>query len=355
LDKIAETILNNLPVGLLIIEADGKIIEANPSACQILGCPSNGFVGKSWGDVFLAPHNNPEFTEVVLAAIQKETPKIERITPYHAPDGTKKYLSIISSAQRENNKITAIVILFEDMTELYQMHDREKHILEQNHKLATLRAESLILFARSVAHQIRNPITTIAGFSRLLARNADETSREPLTVIEEETHKLEAIVLAVDEYSTIALGTILPVNLWMIIEEAKHHITNHPAALNQEIEWELECPDMSIKVDHKLISQALSEIFLNALDFAGPKTKIQICAKEETSNITITITDSGAGFTPDGLKMAFDPFFTTKSVGAGMGLTRAKRIVNEHQGNISIKNKPDNGGQVTIVLPMEPF
>ena len=355
MEKIAETILNNLPVGLLIIGADGKILEASPSACHILGCSNDGFVGHNWGDVFLAQKDNLEFTEVVLEAIQKETPKIERVTPYHSPNGEKKYLSVISSAQRENNKITAIVVLFEDLTELHHMHAREKSILEQNHKLATQKAESLILFARSVAHQIRNPIMAIAGFSRLLERKVDEITREPLTAIKEETYKLETLVRSVAEYSTITLGFVAPVNLWVIIEEAKHRIMNHSAVLDKEIKWEIECPDMNIRVDHELMSQAFSELLINGAEFVGPGAKVKLCVKEEDQSITITVTDSGSGFTPEGLEMAFDPFFTTKPVGAGMGLTRAKRIVNEHQGNITIENVPGNGGQVIITLPTEPF
>jgi len=355
MEKIVETILTNLPVGLLIIGAKGKIIEANPSACQILGCRSEGFVGNSWGDIFLSQEENLEFTGVVLDAIQKETPKIERITPYHAPDGTKKYLSVISSAQRENKKITAIVVLIEDLTDLHRMHDREKSILEQNHKLATQRAESLIEFARSVAHQIRNPIMSIAGFSRLLERKADEASRQPLAAITEETKKLETIVRAVSEYSTITPGRVAPVNLWVIIEEAKNRIINHPAIKDQDIEWKTECPDMNIRVDRDLMAQALSELLLNGAEFTGPEISIRICAREEGRNINISVTDSGPGFTPSGLEMAFDPFFTTKTVGAGMGLTRSKRIVNEHQGSVSIENTPDSGARVTITLPTEPF
>ncbi len=355
MEQLVETILKNLPVGLLIIDADGKIVEANPAACHILGCPKETFAGNTWGEIFMSREDNLEFSGVVFDAIQKEVPKIERLTLYRSPDGTDKYLSVISSVQRENRKIKAIVVLIEDLTELNHMHSREKSILEQNHRLATLRAESLISFARSVSHQIRNPIMAIAGFSRLLERKADKESRAPLEAIKIETMKLETMVRAVAEFSAISLGKIVPVNLWVIIEEAKRRIEDHPAVRGQDIQWKTECPDMNIKVDHGLMAQALSELFLNGAEFAGPGSLIKVCAREEGQNVLLTVTDSGKGFTPEGLTMAYDPFFTTKTVGAGMGLTRAKRIVNEHQGSIEIQNMPDNGGRVTLTLPVEPF
>lgn len=353
MDTFVATILANLPVGLLVIGGDGKIVQANPSACHILGCPIQGFVGNSWGDIFLSQEENLEFTQVVLDAIQKETPKIERVTPYHAPDGRQKFLSVISSAQRVEGKISAIVVLIEDLTELHDLHEREKSILAQNHKLAAERAESLISFARSVAHQIRNPIMAIAGFSRLLERKADEASREPLDAIIEETGKLETMVRAVAEYSSIATTNVTPINLWVVIEEARHRISEHPAVKGQPIAWESECPDMLIPVDRNLLTQAVAEVLLNAAEFAGPEATISLKGVAKDDLVTLTITDSGPGFTPEGLGMAFDPFYTTKTVGAGMGLTRAKRIVAEHQGTIGIANTPEGSARVTITLPVK--
>lgn len=352
---IQDTILDNLPVGLLIIGGDGRILEASPSASIILGSPAQKFVGEQWGDIFLAREDNLEFTGVVLDAIQNETPKIERVTPYLGPDGTRKFLSVISSTERKEGKITAIVVLFEDLTELHQMHEREKHMLEVNHRLAARRAESLVSFARSVAHQIRNPLTAIAGFTRLLERTMDESSREPLEAIMEEAKKLETMVRAVAEFSSIEMGSEASVNLWVIIEEAKRRIEDHPAVAGQSIVWKTECPDMNIKVDRDLIVKALAEVLLNAAEFGGPSTEVEICAKEQGSTIRIGVKDNGPGFTKEGLEMAFDPFYSTKTVGAGMGLTRARRIANEHQGTMDAGNMPEGGAKVLLTLPVKPF
>lgn len=355
MSSITDTILQNLPVGLLIIGGDGKIIEATPSACQIMGCPMEGFVNHSWGEIFLSQEENLEFTEVVLEAIQKEMPKVERVTPYYAKDGKKKYLSVISSALREKGKITAIVVLIEDLTELHDLHEREKAILAQNHQLAAERAESLISFASSVAHQIRNPIMSIAGFSRLLERKADSSFAEPLEAIQDETRKLETVVRSVAEFSAIKITSVSAINLWVVIEEAKHRIEDHPAVKGQGIQWKTECPDMNIKVDRDLIIMVLAEVLLNSAEFAGPGSTVSICARESGGTITVTVKDSGPGFSYEALDLAFDPFYTTKPVGAGMGLTRAKRIVGEHQGSMTAANSENGGAEVAIVLPVAPL
>jgi len=354
--SIQELILNNLPVGLLVIDAAGRIVEASPSACAILGGQPGEFKGRQWGELFLENEANEEFSGVVLDAIQNETPLVERVTPYQAPDGERKYLSVISSAERgADGKIVAIMVLFEDLTELHRLSEREKHILEVNHRLAAQRAEGLIAFAQSVAHQIRNPLMAIAGFSRLLERTMDESARESLEAIREETRKLETMVKSVAEYSAITVGPPLQLNLWVVIEDAKHRIAELPAVAGRNIDWQAECPDMNVKADRDTLPVALAEVLLNSVEFAGPSPTITIRAREEASTIVISVMDNGPGFTEEGLRMAFDPFFTTKTEGAGMGLTRAKRIVNEHQGTMDVENPPHGGARVTLTLPVEPM
>jgi len=352
MEKLVQAIFANLPVGLIIIAPDGRIVEVNRAACEIMGCSLHTFRASTWGELFLANGENDEFTEVVIEAIQKETPKTERVTPYLTPDGARKYLSVISSALREEGKISSIVVLIEDMTELTLLNQREKDILAQNHRLAAERAQSLIAFARSVAHQIRNPVTAIAGFARLLLRGADEAARQPLQAIAEETRKLEGMVRSVADYSAISVGQIVQVNLWVVIEEAKHRIEDHPAVKDRGIAWKTDCPDMNIRVDRDLMVRALSEILLNSAEFAGAGAQVQICAQESEGGVVITVTDDGPGFTDEGLELAFDPFYTTKTVGTGMGLTRAKRVAGEHQGSITLANTEGGHARVSIHLPM---
>lgn len=352
MQKLVEAILANLPVGLIIIGPNGRIVEANRAASLILGCPLEEFRHSTWGELFMSRGDNLEFSEVVLDAIQNETPKSERVTPYRTPEGDERFLSVISSALRDEGRISSIVVLIEDMTQLNALNQREKNILALNHRLAEERAQSLIAFARSVAHQIRNPVMTIAGFARLLTRKADPSILEPLEAITEETLRLETMVRSVADYSAISVGQTVQVNLWVVIEEAKRRIENHPAVSGQNLRWKTDCPDMNMRVDRDLMVQGLAELFLNSAEFAGPGAEISLCAKERNGTLTLTLTDNGPGFSNEGLELAFDPFYTTKTVGAGMGLTRTKRIVGEHQGTIDIANTGDGHAQVTIDLPV---
>ncbi len=124
------------------------------------------------------------------------------------------------------------------------------------------------------------------------------------------------------------------------------------AVKGRTITWDTECPDMNVTADRHLLARALFELLLNSIEFAGDGPAVKICAKDKDGFVVISIADNGPGFTAEGLEMAFDPFYTTKPVGAGMGLTRAKRIVNEHQGSMTIGNGPDGGARVQVPFPL---
>ena len=356
MEQLVANIFSNLPVGLLLIGNDGKILQANGAACTILGCPLKGFVGNSFGELFIADESNTAFTQVVLDAIQRETPRIKRATVYHHPDGSEKYLSVISSTERgEDDKIQAIVVIIEDLTEINGLHEREKRMLELNSQLAQERAESLTAFASSVAHQIRNPIMSIAGFSRLLRSKVDNSAQESLKAITDETLKLETMVRAVAEYSAISVDEFLNVDLRDVFTDALHRIEEHPAVMGQEILWEDDVLEATLVGNAEHLGKALAETLLNAAEFAGPGAKVTTSARMAEGRVTLTVTDSGPGFSAEGLHLALDPFYTTKPVGAGMGLARAKRVISEHKGTIAVGNTPLHTGQVIIALPVEPL
>ena len=147
----------------------------------------------------------------------------------------------------------------------------------------------------------------------------DEASREPLEAIKEEARKLETMVRAVAEYSSIEMGPEASVNLWVIIEEAKKKIEDHPAVAGQPLEWKTECPDMNVKVDRPLMVQALAEVLLNAAEFGGPTTVVEICAREKESTIRIGVVDNGPRLHRRGAGNGLRPLLYHQGRGRGHG------------------------------------
>jgi PAS domain S-box-containing protein len=351
---ILQNMLENLPVGLMVIDGNGEIITINRSASEILGHSLDAFEGKGWGELFIEGQKNRDFNQVIVDIIWDRKVNLRRQVPYIRSDGKTLQLSITGSFLREENGIAGIVVLMNDVTELHQAHENEKAVLEEKSAIEHEKAESLRKLAEAVAHQIRNPVTAIGGFSRRILKRLDpnDPNRQYLETIIHGTRRLENVVTVVADYT--ALMEIRPekVTLSAVMDIARAGLAQKEAELCKEVEWNIRIPPVELLVDPGLFARALNELFLNALEFS---TENHICigvdGVEEADGVTVVVTDSGPGIPDADMPYIFNPFFTTKAVGVGMGMCRVERIVSEHKGDLSVDSIPGKGTRATIYIP----
>jgi signal transduction histidine kinase len=118
------------------------------------------------------------------------------------------------------------------------------------------------------------------------------------------------------------------------------------------IEMETQAGDWRVRVDRDHMQQVLLNLLHNAVQAVSPDGRVRVLARVDAPWAVVEIADSGPGFTPDALRRAFSPFFTTKAEGTGLGLTIAKRIVEEQGGEVGVYNLDGGGGCVWIRLPL---
>ena len=123
---VIRNILETIPVGLLVINSEGEIVDTNRAASQILGYTGEMLMGKGWGDLFISDMDNLEFNQVFLDAIQERRVNLCRNVNYVTPEGNTFHLSLTTSFLAENDETAAIVVLIHDMTEIHHSHEREK-------------------------------------------------------------------------------------------------------------------------------------------------------------------------------------------------------------------------------------
>jgi PAS domain S-box-containing protein len=126
---ILQNMLENLPVGLMVIDANGEIITINRAASEILGYSIGVFEGKGWADLFFEGPKNRDFNQIIIDIIWDKKVNLRRQVPYIRSDGKTLQLSITGSFLREENGIAGIVVLMNDVTELHQAHENEKAVL----------------------------------------------------------------------------------------------------------------------------------------------------------------------------------------------------------------------------------
>jgi PAS domain S-box-containing protein len=351
---ILNNILESIPVGLLVINPDGEIVTSNDAASHILGYSCRMFEGKGWGDLFLEDLRNQAFNQVILDVIEEKTVNLHRRVPYVQPGGKRLQLSINGSFLNEAEEIAGIVLIFHDVTELQMLHDREKRVLREKHRLERDRAESLMRLAMAISHQIRNPIMSIGGFARRTLSKIDESaSIAPyLENILSDAVRLETIVRVVNEYTQITTARPVSLSVSEIIEAEVSRLQSESAELSKRANWSLNFSEVAFPVDPALLRRAIYEVLRNALEFFdGDEGSVSIFMTEENNGLLMEIEDDGIGISGSDLPYVFDPFFTTKAVGVGMGLCLVRRIVGEHGGDVRINSSPGKGAKVVMRIP----
>ncbi len=218
------------------------------------------------------------------------------------------------------------------------------------------RSVSLEKMIDAVAHEIRNPLTSIGGFARKIYERLpqDDPNKEYMKIIIEDVAKLENMIRQIINLNTpgVSHSELSTVN--NIINNAVRSFEKELE--NKKIYVELELMDKPpvVPLDSNRITTAIANLIKNAIEASEKTPKLlKISTRIRDENVEIVVSDTGKGIPEDKIKYIFDPLFTSKIYGPGLGLTFAKRIIQEHRGAISVKSESGKGTTFTIRLPLK--
>ncbi len=352
---IVNSIIDSMALGLMIVDPKGHIVVANQVIASILGISRAKLLCQGWGQLFIDSDSNIEFNQVFIDVIWNEIQDLQRRVPYYRPDGEKRTLNVTTSFLKHQGEMQGIILLMEDVTEAIRMHEREKRILNAVNRLQAERNEGLNKLALSVAHQIRNPMMTIGGFSSMMLKTEgrSEQDKEHLGIIREELLKLERVVKAVVEYASLNEVKKTEVSLDDLVHKAVEELRDRAQHENIHLHVRLSCTSCEVLGDKEMLPRAVEELLANSLEAGGLAGAVDVTLEYRDNNARLSVQDQGEGIKEEFLPFVFDPFFTTRSHKVGMGLSLAKRIVQEHQGSIFIESETGQGTTVTMILPRE--
>lgn len=207
--------------------------------------------------------------------------------------------------------------------------------------------------ATSIGHEIRNPISSLRGFTQLQQeRDASETNFYPIMI--QEIDRINTIVddlMIIGRPKSPNISLINPIDLLNYVSSVTNQLAETRGIKVQVIPCEdvplVECDDMQIK-------QVLINVVKNAIESMPNGGRIEIdCLKEKSDRIKIGVQDQGTGIDPETLKKLGEPFYTTKPDGTGLGLMVSKKIIDDHQGEIHFVSELGKGTRVEIILPIK--
>jgi signal transduction histidine kinase len=222
-----------------------------------------------------------------------------------------------------------------------------------------MEAEKLATIGRlatALAHEIRNPLTAVKLNIQRIAQHPalNDVEIEQLGIAESGIHQVEKLVKDILSYARAPTLTKSSFRLENLLEDALRFV-EEPIE-EKEIRVATDFGELpSVEVDGDKLRQALLNILLNATEAVshGGSIRVRTGRRRDATGerAIVEIEDDGVGIEKSDLGSIFDPFFTTKSLGTGLGLTNARKVVELHQGKIEVATEVGRGTTVTVVLP----
>ena len=350
LTKYLNNLLSSIHSGVIAVNLNGEISTMNKAAEEILGLDAVYVMGKKVGTIF---KNSDDSTPLLLLALEKRKNCIDVERKIETIQGVLKWIESSVSLIRDANENTiGAVEVFRDLSEIRELEMR----LRNADKLAAIGA-----MAACIAHEIRNPLNGIEGFSALLARDFEDSDPRKKLVknIIQGTKNLNKTVTELLVFARPlklklkdnSISEILDKTLFFVTEDIKQKGIN-----NVRIQKEYNLDKDIVRCDPEKLQQVFLNLCLNAIQSmtcGGDLTVFTRILGDDYRNedIQVGIKDTGVGIKKELVNKIFDPFFTTKQEGTGLGLAIVNKIIEAHNGKIFVESAEGNGTTFFITLP----
>lgn len=244
--------------------------------------------------------------------------------------------------------------LYQDMLSKIEELEQVTQELEKNKDqlIEAERYSALGHMSAQLVHAIRNPITSIGGIARLLAKKTtEEKNLKFLDMMILESGRIESTLEDLFNFVGEETPEKFMQHLYPLIR--KSIMLFYGTMKKQSIQYQLNlpAPDPLLFIDSKMIRQMLLHLIRNGIEAMPSGGTLSISSEESETDVTLTITDTGDGTAKANMARLVDPFFTTKTYGTGMGLTLVEKIISEHQGRFFLSHSEAGGMIAKIMLP----
>ena len=203
-----------------------------------------------------------------------------------------------------------------------------------------------------VAHELRNSMSVISGYAKLLGKKVDESNRPTVDAIVAEIGSMDKVISELLAFAKPAVLNMERTDLVEIVKDAVRSVV----AEGGPVRVSIDAGDaLFVKADDILLKQALSNILINAVDAMPRGGEIFIKLTRMRDKAELSIRDTGPGIPAEIVKKIFLPFFTTRPEGTGLGLALAQKIMVGHGGGIEVVSKEGEGTAFLITLPLDKF
>jgi two-component system, NtrC family, sensor histidine kinase HydH len=336
-----DILVSSLPVGLIATDSQGVIRVCNEAASGVLGIDTGRIRGKI-PEICLPPGLVQMF--FANSVVDNAERQKEILLDLHPDKHTT--LQLASMVVRDTDgRLAGEVLLIRDLTAV-KLLEKE---LQRSERLAALGK-----MAAGVAHELRNPLSSIKGLAVLLKSQlvASGSTVETADILVKEVERLNRSIGELLDYAKPGQLEREPTAIDEIIKKTVSLVQVDAESYKISIVQGLAADLPLVHVDQDKLNQVLLNLLLNAIQAMPNGGVLTVKTEHDGGMVVISVRDSGVGIPPENLQRVFDPYFTTKSNGTGLGLALSAKIVEEHGGTIKIFSTPHEYTEIKVMLPL---
>ncbi|QGH34716.1 PAS domain S-box protein [Gracilibacillus salitolerans] len=340
LHLLNQVLIDSTPMGIVMTDNNGKLLEFNSSAEEIIGIEREKIITNGinqTGEI-------GEYINYVLETGKKVENAEFSFSPIES-DYSKRLLLDVLPLFDEEHMIGAFA-QYRDMTHYHELQQK----LIESEKLSAIGK-----LGAGLAHEIRNPLTSIIGLTHLMKENKHKD--EYLEIIIAELERMKNLVNQFVSYGKPSYMEQVDCNLNELIKDTAELMNSNARLHNVNIYVERSDINTEVYIDKSKIKQVLINFIKNAFEAMpnGGNVCLQIESDLKNNEVHISIKDEGVGMTKEQVDNLGKPFFTTKENGLGMGLPICFDIIQSHNGRIKFDSEKDKGTVVHIILPQNNY
>ena len=339
-------VVANMANGLLSVDPQGKVVSFNRLALELLGLEESNIEGMNLREVIDFQATGIQDTLTKCSSVR------DREIQHWSATGEQMELSVSATPiMEEENECRGAVIILHDLGEIKQLEEQ----VRRSEKLAAVGK-----LAAGVAHEIRNPLSSIRGFAQFLRHALAERpkDREYAEIMVKEVDRMNRVVTDLLTFARPLEAELAPTDLQELFEHILRLVKADAQGRGVEIHQNISADLPEIDLDANQMTQCLLNLALNALQVsdAGGSIEVGATMAADYSRLLIWVEDDGSGIPAEDLDKIFDPFFTTREQGTGLGLAIVHTIVENHSGEIRVESPPpgkSKGSRFAIRIPVE--
>ena len=352
-ELLQATLLRDISEGVIALDNRGRFLYMNDEARKLLGFPPLvPVIGKHWDQVFRRVSDRPLRDMLFSQQSLRRTIELDR-------SGGKVLVNVKTSVMMDESSQRVMAVLGD-----LSVHQRAAAAERRADQL-----EQVAEMAASMAHELRNPLTSIRACAQEFGRlqPVDEDTQKLIQIICRESDRLDRVISDFLGFARMRSPNLRRGDASRTLKEVAQLLEQRVQPPTTCVDLEVESP-LPCSFDAEQLQQALMNIGVNAIEAIEGGGSLRICGRAlrtEVANgqvllpnalsnaqgIEITFSDTGPGIPPDNLERIFTPFFTTKKSGTGLGLAIASRIIKAHGGRIDVSSEPDQGAAFAVWLP----